>query len=166
MTKSKPTTFAKLSTEFYKAFVRKTRDDKTVFYSLVEGSPEWMTDAVRAAHEALDGRFPDDWTYDACHTILSTLDDYGCVDGDVARENMHEIADGAVDVYNTARYAWLAMHTGNADLCDEAVSELGGDPEASIADRIGLGQYLAYTRIGEALIGAITEQVEAQDENA
>lgn len=157
------TPFRRALAEFSAACETAKRDDGKSFVSLRDGSPQWMTDAIHAAHNAIDGRLPNDWIYEACESVASTMDGYSADDADGMRENDHEICDGLVDVYNSARLAWLADHLGNADLCDEACRELGS-PDADTFDRIGLGQFMAYTRIFNALIDAFTERADEIEE--
>lgn len=154
------TTFQTLASAFYKAFEHKTRESGESFYALRDGSPEWMNDAICSAH---DGRFPDDWTYDACHTIACSLKEYS--DADAATKVSYELADECVDADHMARYKWLAMHPDNAAFCDEAEQELVGGM-GGIADRIGYGQYLAAKRIVGALIYAIETQAGVVDADA
>ena len=47
---------------FAGAFVRKERDNGEAFYCLADGSPEWMSDAIRAAHDGGE-MLPNDWSY-------------------------------------------------------------------------------------------------------
>lgn len=166
MATEQKTPFRRALAEFSAAWMTDKRDDGKSFSRLKDGSPQWMTDAIHAAHDAIDGRLPNDWIYEACESIASTMDGYGADDADGMRDNEHEICDGLVDVYNSARLAWLADHLGNADLCDEACRDLGS-PNADTFDRIGLGQFLAYTRVFGALCDAFTErgeEIESEDD--
>lgn len=167
MTKTKPSTFAIVATEFYKAFEPAKRDATgETFYRLKDGSPQWMTDAIHAAHDALaGGRMPDDWVYDACRGIASDLDDLEPADAQSALDEMHEIADSQVDVYTSALTKWLASHSDNIALCDEACEELGSDDTDTIK-RISLGQYHAYELIGAALIGVFETESDERDSGA
>lgn len=155
--------------EFAAAFKRDKRNDGTEFYTLRDDAPAWLQgDAgrtiMREIHEALDDRLPNDWVYETAASVADTLTGYDLDDADDARENLHEVADGAVDVYNADRSKWLADHLSNAALVDEACSELGCEPDADTFTRIGLGQYLAITRIGGAVIDAVEAEADSREE--
>lgn len=160
------TTFGKIATEFFNALEKRTRtdgipDSANAFYTLRDGSPEWMRDAIHAAHDALDGRMPDDWTYSACRGVLSEIDEEDSADD--VRERDGEIADRQTNDSTHRLCVWLASHVGNVALCDEALDEGLCDGSATITQRIALGQYLAYTRILDTLVRAIEAQADERD---
>lgn len=124
------------------AFQTKTRDDRFEFVSLKDGSPGWMTDAVREAHGTM---FPDDFRYAMIEEVAGRLED--CDDW----EDLEEALDGLVDVYTLARLRWLASHLDRVGYCDDAVDELGVD-KMDLADRIGLGQAREYSEIAGLLV--------------
>lgn len=153
-----------LAGTLYNAFERKERNEKneygdTAFYSLTKDAPEWVKDAIREAHDG-GNIFPNDWIYDACHTMASHMDDTDPDDWDDA---ISEWADGAVDVYNTDRARWLASHLEFAGIVDEAVEELGHSDQGIHGD-IGIGQYVLLERIASALIQAVRDEAENDDE--
>jgi hypothetical protein len=145
------TTFQTVANEFLKAF---TKDNPRQVWSLVDGAPDWMRDAIRDAH--FDGRLPDDWIYEHARLIVSELSEREAPDSD----DTHEICDSLVDIYTNALTAWLASHTGNLALCDEAVSEGLTSGEESTERRIQSAQYMALTYIAGALLSAIEAQAE------
>lgn len=152
------TPFKRAVAEFSAAWETSKRDSGAEFYRVKDReSSAWVTEAVKAAHFAIDGRLPDDWIYEHAKRIADAMEGYGADDADSMRENDHEICDGLVDVYNSDRYTWLASHNGNAALCDEACEELG-NTEADTTERIGLGQFLMLTRIFAAVIEACDER--------
>ncbi len=117
--------------------------------TLRDDAPEWVSDAVREAH---DGEMPDDWRYDICESIFEEIDPE-----DDDRD--FELADGLVDVYNNARVAWLAGDLGRASYCDEAADEYGiaGDT----FDRLGWGQLYCINQ----MVGVIRAAIEANEED-
>lgn len=167
-------TFAKVMKEFAEAFVSDKRTDGKTFYKLKDGVkdngvPDWLSGDVgskvmREIHEALDDRLPNDWVYEAVSSLADAFVDYGCEDEDSARESLHEIADGLVDVYNSDRLQWLADHMNNALVVDEACEELCADAKMDTFSRIGLGQYHAYDRLGNAVISAIKTEADGRDD--
>ncbi len=160
------TPFQRAIAELASAFETATRDGGGKYTRLRDGHPEWMRDAVYAAHEAIGGRLPSDWAYASCSAIVDTMTGYDADDADGMRDNEAEICDGLVDVYNADRVKWLADHLDNAALCDEAAEE-SGTGVVAMFDLIGQGQYLGLTRMFGALIDACDEratEIEASDE--
>jgi len=148
----------------FEPFTRKNEPEKRC-YRLREDAPPWLqgSDVMLAVHKALDDRFPDDWVYEQAAAVADALYDLDAEDEDAAREALHEIADGLVDVYNADRVKWLAQNLYNAALVDDAVGELGGGDEDTFT-RIGYGQYMATERIGDALITAITDEAAERED--
>lgn len=152
-----PQSFRILAAAMFAAFEADTRGDGSTFYKLRDGSPEWMSDTIRAAHDAVD-EMPDDAVYEACRDAASRLEDGAFDDiGDAA----HEFADGEVNPYNAARVAWLAEKPLiRGPLCDEACEELSGS-ESGIFERIGFGWYEWARRIFYAVAEGINEEADA-----
>lgn len=144
---------ATVAQQLYDAFISDTRTNGEKFDRLADGSPQWMTDIVRAAHGDM---MPDDMRYTMIRECLSNLVDY---DPDDWQDRDSEIADSLVDVYNTARVRWLASHLSRGAYCDEALEEGIADRE-SVYNIIGSGQYMEYREILAQLIGAIEERAE------
>ena len=160
------TTQQELASAFYKAFVRKERNEPNEFgnkdfYSLADKSPSWMVDAIRDAHDA-GGIFPNDWVYDACHSMISHMDD---VEPENWDDSVSDWADGAVDVYNAERARWLASHLAFGGIVDDAVAELGHSDQGVYGD-IGIGQYRFLEQIASALIAAVRAETENSDDDA
>lgn len=140
--------------------LRKRPSSGEEFYTLKDGSPQWMTDAVREAHEGGEV-LPNDWIYDRCDTAASRLTEYDPESWDDAA---NEIADGMVNIYNHDRARWLASHLHFGELVDEAAEEFGHD--GGIYEAIGRGQYVLAYRIVLTLIEAIRDrasEIESDD---
>lgn len=154
-------TRAALAQKLYKAFCTGTRSKAMgggTFYKLRSNAPQWMTDAIREAHDRGD-ILPNDWIYDQCHTIASNMSDTDPADWE---DSVGEWADSGVDIYNSDRSRWLGSHGAFASIVDEAVSELGHSDQGLIGD-IGLGQYYMIERIAQVLIRAVTDKAESAD---
>jgi len=144
-------TTAELAAEAYAWLETATRDDGTEYTHQKDGAPEWLKELVYAAH----GDFgPDDWRYDAIHSALGAIDDAG-VDADLD-ELEHEWADGHVDVYTAARFAWLASNLNRQSYCDEAREEFGLDG-SDIAEQIGSGQYFEAREVFQSVRSSLEE---------
>jgi len=116
------------------------------FVTLRASHPEWLQDAVYAAH---GGDLPNDWTYAECLAAVEGIDS-----GDLTEDNLGEYADGRVDIYTSARFEWASAHFATID--DDRVQELCA-PETSIADRIGVAQYIAIEAIASTMLAAARE---------
>ena len=149
--------FYLLACAFAHAFETKTRDNGDTFRCLKDGAPEWMRDAIRAAHDAVD-EVPSDDVYECCHSAALVLADENAPDLD---EGAHEFADGEVSPYNASRVAWLAESPiDRATLCDEAREEMGSG-EDGIFGLIAIGWYEWARRIFYAIAEGINEEADA-----
>lgn len=124
---------AREASSYFERAYRVDGDEDSAYVRTKDGTPEWVRDLVQSAHGEM---FPDDWRYDQIENALDHI-----ADSDDPEDSRHEFADNAVDVYNAARFAWLASNIDRQYYCDEAQNEFGIDPDATITDRIGLGQY-------------------------
>lgn len=152
---------AELAAAFYAAFEHKTRDSGEAFYCLKDDAPDWMTAAIRDAHDNA-GIMPNDWIYNACHSAVSSLNYY---DPDDWNDSAGDIADGMVDVYNSDRAAWLASDILFGEYVSRAVEEFGRGPDADIYNDLGMGQYMLASEIVYSLIAAIEAQADEDDED-
>lgn len=158
------TTLTETLDEFADAFETGKRDDGSKFVRLKDDCAGWIdVDLMRGIHEALDDRSPSDWVYETAEAFACCLQGYGPYETLAnMRENVHEIADGLVDIYNAERMNWLADHLNNAALVDKACEEFGSNGRDTF-ERIGLGQYMAIERIGHAVIAALESEAESRD---
>lgn len=155
------TAFQTIATEFYKAFEQRTRTDGAKFYSIRDGSPEWMRTLVHDVHDALDVG-PNDWCYEHTRMIASNLTDVEDPDEDT----VHEIADGLVDVYTSALTAWASMRLEYAALADEAQTEGLVAENATYVQLLTSAQYIALQRMTDTIVAALKEQADERDEAA
>jgi hypothetical protein len=144
---------------FLDAFERKTRDNGDSFYCLKNDRPGWMVNAIRAAH---DGKMPDDWTYDACHSIVCALcdSDDDATEGDI-RNRDGEIIYSCIDCYTNRLALWLASDSARVGYCEEAGKEYGA--QTDIVRAMQQGQYYELSLIFEPLLSAIVAQGEEGD---
>jgi hypothetical protein len=128
-------------------FETATRDDGTEFVRTKDGTPQWVTNLVHEAH----GEFlPDDWRYEVIRDALDWIEE-----ADDPEDGSGEFADQTVDVYNSARLAWLASNLNRASYCDEAAAEFGGEERVSIFDQIGQGQYMEASEVYSLVLRAL-----------
>jgi len=130
------------------AFQFQTRDDGSIYYSLRDGSPGWMIEAVYAAH---DGELPNDWRFSVCNFLAQNLAEYDSADD--ARDHAGELADAQATIYTSQLLNWYADRPGRLDYADQADLEIG-DHGALIGDRLHLGHHYAIQQMVGMLIDA------------
>lgn len=142
------------------SFERVSRPGGESFVKVKAGAPEWVRDAVYAAHEATGDRGPCDWVYALCESAAAMIEEHAAEDDAYAA--VFEWADAQCDVYTGQLFAWMAAHACNRSLCDEAVEHLGspGDKwsSAQVEKFIQAGQCYGASRVAEVLIEAVVEQ--------
>jgi len=140
------------------AFEHRTRDNGETFYALRADSPEWMKDAVQAAH---GGMLPNDWRYRAISDAAQRMSECG-EDSDeftVPQEGYDE-----PDPYTNDRIAWLGSAINwRPGYCDLAQNEWGLGP-ADIIERIGSGQAYELCEVWNLLAAFLTEEADRQSE--
>jgi hypothetical protein len=62
-----------MTKQFADAWTTDTRNDGVLFCKLRDGSPQWMTDAIHAAHGDI---MPLDWIYEHCSRIVDMMTEY------------------------------------------------------------------------------------------
>lgn len=151
-------TIQEAAAALFAAFVsdkRHVTGDK--FYKLADGSPEWMTDAIHAAHGDM---MPDDWRYACIRSVASAVAEVA--DDEDMDDARHEAVDAIVDVYNARLAAWLGSHGGRLGYCDEATEEYGAASalDGGIAKLMQFGQYREIDEVWGLLVAALEGQVE------
>ena len=135
-------------------FETRTRDNGETFVTRTDDAPDWLADAVRAAH---DDEFPNDWRYVTCRAIFEAFED--------GSSDPSEVADSLVDVYTADLFEWLAGDLGRSAYVDEAMTEGLTSPSSSIEERIRLGQYLCIEAMVRVLAEAVDDNAEDDDED-
>lgn len=149
---------ATLALAMYNTLERDTRNNGETFIRLKDGSPEWMTDAIRKAH---GGMLPDDTRYRMIRDVLSSLTDR---EPDDWEDAAHEICDSLIDVYTSRLTAWLASDINRVGYVTEAIEEYGRGRDP--AHEIAMGQFREYEEIYGSLVRSIEERAEEEnDEN-
>lgn len=146
------------------AFERKTRDNGESFYCLKDGRPEWMQNALFAAH-GYGYMLPNDWCYHLARRMAEHIAE--SLEYDAARDLQEIVIEGAASLVpccNGERLAWLASHLARSAYVDEVVSECGWPKDGGIFEVIGYGIESELRAIGYALADAIEAQAEADSE--
>lgn len=150
------TPFQQKARELAGSFAVGTRGNGEEFFRLRDDAPEWAQAVPRAAHCAVDGRFPCDWLYRlAAHAADWAA---GFDSAQDACEAAGEFADGATDIYTDALYRWASIPANRA-LCDLAAEEFGGGPATidtfAVETFFRSGQHYAAELVARAVVHAI-----------
>jgi hypothetical protein len=142
------------------AFELKTREDGSTYYTIRDGSPDWMIEAVMAAH---DEELPNDWRYSVCNFLAQNLAEYDSAEE--AYEHVGELAESQSTVYTSELLSWYAERPSRLDYADQAEENMGygHDPGAITGDRLHLGHYYAIQQMAELLISACEERSRQMD---
>lgn len=142
-------------------FESATRDSGATYVRMVDDAPEWLTDAVRAAHL---GDLPNDWIYEQCRDVCDAIDEGSISDSD----SVSVWADGRADIYTHDLYAFAKdmFHTYTFSNGEELARDVGGDNDrGSISEQIGRVQYFAIETIAQAILSAFEEHSADDDDD-
>jgi hypothetical protein len=128
-------------------FETKKRDNGETFVTLSDATPQWLKDAVKAAHQDDPAN---DWIYQQSQAAYTAA-----LSGDLTEDSAHEYADGQVDIYtaNLARwYADMCLSTtyANAEWQAEDATHDG-----DISKRIATIQFYAIEYIAHVILSAV-----------
>jgi hypothetical protein len=137
-----------------------TNENPRKVWCLVDDAPEWLKDAVHAAH---NDDMPNDWIYEECRAICDAID---CNDNDLAEcgeddHNLHEYADGRVDIYTKVLYQWQAdmCHTDCYSYAETALADSGSET-ATGEKRVQILQYEVIRAIAACILNAWREDAD------
>lgn len=149
------TPFQTLLLEFGSSIVRSQREDGSSYLHLSEKPAPWASDALYAMHE---GELPNDTRYLWARVICDSL--ITCETAEDAREALDSVAESVSTVSTAELLSFYQENLSRLSLPDEYQEEHGSDPEARVSDRLHLGLWLAARRTGEALISAVSEELD------
>lgn len=149
------TSFAQTALAFSEAFVMRTRAAGAEYFALREGSPQWMTDAIREAH---DDELPNDWRYAKCSELADHISECAA-DGMTVDEIREETNVSAMepDVYTSDLLSWYANNVSRLGYADQAAKEWGQSDD--IDGQLRDGQAFAINQMFNALLWAIERDV-------
>ena len=127
------------------------RGDGSEFLRLADGSPQWMRDAIRSAH---DEELPNDWRYELALRAALALRDSPAAD---RYELAYEVAEELSTVYTAELLHWYTESPARLSYADEAREELGSGSADDVGGMLQLGQWLAAQRGALALFDALSE---------
>jgi hypothetical protein len=127
------------------------RADGSRFLALADGSPQWMRDAIRSAH---DEELPNDWRYELALRAALALRDEPAAD---CYELASQVAEQLSTVYTGELLHWYAESPARLSYADEAREELGSGSADDVGGMLQLGQWLAAQRGALALFDTLSE---------
>ena len=138
------------------SFETRERDNGGTFHALKDDAPQWIADAVRAAH---GDRLPSDWIYKQCDAIASYIRQ-AIIHDDVCPDDLADSLEVEADIYTATLTAWLADDIRNLDYCNQW-ADVEGDT-GDLCAMISGGQWLAKLEIADAMVQAYLTELEAQ----
>ena len=136
-------------------FEQAERADGAVYWRLKEDRPWWAADFIREAHGT--EMMPDDYRYRLVLEALEVLAEQPDADPD-------ELADefaGNTDVYSRDLLAWVGSHPSRALYVDEAQGDGLVSADATLDERLAVGQYVerreVFMAVVEAAAGVLTD---------
>ncbi len=151
-TTTTPKTVREAATMLYRALITDKRNNGETFYKLQDGSPEWMTEAIHAAH---GDEMPNDTVYAFIGRAAGAF-----ADGDAETDNEYSevIAEMEADVYTSDLTGWLHESVNYVAYCDQAAEEFGAFE--SIFDLLMAAQKLHIEEVAYALYRALDEMIQ------
>lgn len=140
-----------LAKELSQALVHDKRNDGSEFVKLADGSPEWMTDVVRAIH---GDKLPGDTTYRFIERCADAI-----ADADDSVDLQDVIAEMEPDVYTGKLTAWLAARVDHVYYMTQALEDFGGDVKDGFA-LLATAQKCQIEEIGFALVSELEKLAE------
>lgn len=142
-----------LAAELAESFEIKTRVNGDSYHAFKDDWPKWFS--MHYAHNALDGRLPNDWIYETVAHIADSLTRYDDLNA------AYDIPENLVDSSTYNLLMWAAEHGGNQELVNEVMEE---EPALSIHDILANGQRRAIDRLTVDVVNQIAAAFDNQDE--
>jgi hypothetical protein len=128
------------------------RTDGTSYTHLKDGRPQWMRDAILAAH---GGRLPNDQVYRMIDRIVSTLSE--CKNDGEIEESLISIEP---DIYTSDLTEWLNDRNDNVYYLTQALEESDTKDGFQL---LSYAQAIFIREIADGLIHALNEIVDKQE---
>lgn len=135
------------------SFLERREDSaaKRIWWTLVDGAPEWMLDLARGAHDEGE-MLPEDRRYAQVVDALRWLQEGGNPD------EYEPEAD--VYYYYSDLREWLASHHLRAGYCDEAMEAYGAPAEGGIYALIQMGQEYELRQVMASIADSLSRRLE------
>lgn len=136
-------TIQELAKRLSEALTTDKRTSGAEFVHLKDGSPQWMTDVIRAVH---GDKLPDDTVYRFIQESADALAEYDA-DGTEPIEAIYEIQPS---IYTHELTGWLHERADHVEYLNEALQEYEGTNSAY--DLLSIAQKAQIDEVGAALL--------------
>lgn len=141
-------TVISMAKQLDRALVTGKRDNGEDFYKLRDEAPQWMIDAVHAAHGDM---LPDDWKYKMIADLASSLAE---LDDDATQDAIERaIYELEAPVYTAQLVDWLGSG-GRISYADEVLEDGGAK---TITDLMQAGYQRELAEVANLLCDALAE---------
>ena len=163
MTNSTQTKFQEYTQYLLDAFTSNTRSQdcvdrgmNKVYYSIKDDHPD--KDFIQSlVYELHDDELPNDWRYQIIYTLL--LDFVDIESSDDVQDRIHELVDGAVDIYNADLLKWVQEDLSRGYIESELTTGKEG-----LFERITQAQYEVINQMAYKLLSFIEDNQEDEEE--
>ena len=163
MTNSTQTKFQEYTQYLLDAFTSNTRSQdcvdrgmNKVYYSIKDDHPD--KDFIQSlVYELHDNELPNDWRYQIIYTLL--LDFVDIESSDDVQDRIHELVDGAVDIYNADLLKWVQEDLSRGYIESELTTGKEG-----LFERITQAQYEVINQMAYKLLSFIEDNHEDEEE--
>ena len=163
MTNSTQTKFQEYTQYLLDAFTSNTRSQdcvdrgmNKVYYSIKDDHPD--KDFIQSlVYELHDNELPNDWRYQIIYTLL--LDFVDIESSDDVQDRIHELVDGAVDIYNADLLKWVQEDLSRGYIESELTTGKEG-----LFERITQAQYEVINQMAYKLLSFIEDNQEDEEE--
>ena len=163
MTNSTQTKFQEYTQYLLDAFTSNTRSQdcvdrgmNKVYYSIKDDHPD--KDFIQSlVYELHDNELPNDWRYQIIYTLL--LDFVDIESSDDVQDRIHELVDGAVDIYNADLLKWVQEDLSRGYIESEFTTGKEG-----LFERITQAQYEVINQMAYKLLSFIEDNQEDEEE--
>ena len=163
MANSTQTKFQEYTQYLLDAFTTNTRSQdcvdrgmNKVYYSIKDDHPD--KDFIQSlVYELHDNELPNDWRYQIIYTLL--LDFVDIESSDDVQDRIHELVDGAVDIYNADLLKWVQEDLSRGYIESELTTGKEG-----LFERITQAQYEVINQMAYKLLSFIEDNQEDEEE--
>lgn len=151
------TRFSLALSQLLSSFERSSRASGSEFWKLKPGSPQWMTDALMAAH---DEELPNDSRYDLIRCCLQALSDDGVESQEEALEASLELSLDLVPIHTGDLLRWFSEMPRRLGDCDEALDQ-GRVSELTSYEMLSEGFRLAAEEVISSLADSLEDAADS-----
>jgi len=149
--------FALAISQLLSSFKESSRTDGSKYLILSAGSPDWMSEAIMAAHH---GELPNDSRYQLIRDCLQALFDDGVESQEEALDASYELARDLVPLCTGELLQWFSFLPGRLGDCDEVLSQ-GRVSELASYEILSQGFRLAAEEVISSLADSLEDAADS-----